>query len=122
MQKIRLVQLHLSAPVFAETRLDAIHNAENKIGSASFIRSSRCNYIFDLLYLKKQFFKMAIIKEINPKLLKRNEQIRKDYKHFADVKQLRDKKVMEILEEKYLPLSKTTIWLIITKTGFYKDS
>ena len=65
---------------------------------------------------------MAIIKEINPKLLKRNEQIRKDYKHFADVKQLRDKKVMEILEEKYLPLSKTTIWLIITKTGFYKDS
>ncbi len=64
---------------------------------------------------------MAVTKEINPKVLERNEKIRKDYKHFADVKQLRDKKVMEILEEKYLPLTKGTIWLIITQTGFYKN-
>ena len=99
-----------------------LEEINNKLEEVTIVAVKSDNYIFDLLYLKKQFFKMAIIKEINPKLLKRNEQIRKDYKHFADVKQLRDKKVMEILEEKYLPLSKTTIWLIITKTGFYKDS
>ena len=64
---------------------------------------------------------MPKIKTINPKVLERNEKIRKDYKHYADVKQLRDKKVMEILEEKYLPLTKSTIWLIITQTGFYKN-
>ena len=31
MQKIRLVQLQLSSPVFAETRLDAVYNAENRL-------------------------------------------------------------------------------------------
>jgi hypothetical protein len=64
---------------------------------------------------------MAIIKEINPKVLERNKRIRKDYIHFADVKHLRDSKIMELLEEKYLPLKQATIWLIITKTGFYKN-
>jgi hypothetical protein len=64
---------------------------------------------------------MALTKEINPKILARNERIRKEYKHYADVKHVRDKKIMEILEEKYLPLTQSTIWLIVTQTGFYKN-
>lgn len=64
---------------------------------------------------------MPEVKKINPKVLARNKRIRKEYKHYADVKHLRDDRIMEILEEKYLPLTKGTIWLIVKQTGFYKN-
>lgn len=64
---------------------------------------------------------MPEVKQINPKILARNERIRKDYVHYADVKHLRDDRIMVLLEEKYLPLTQGTIWLIITQTGFYKN-
>lgn len=64
---------------------------------------------------------MSITKAINPKVLARNERIRNQYKKYTDDKRLASDYALELLEEQFLPLTQSTIWLIITQTGFYKN-
>lgn len=64
---------------------------------------------------------MPAVKEINPKVLARNERIRKQYNKYVDVKRYASDYALELLEEQFLPLSQKTIWLIVTQTGFYKN-
>lgn len=56
----------------------------------------------------------------NPKILERNNRIRLKYKKYIDVKHYSSNYALELLEKEFLPLTKNTIWLIITQTGFYK--
>ncbi len=55
------------------------------------------------------------------KLKKRNEKIRNRYAHFIDKKHFNNEHALDLLEEEYLPLERETIWLIIRKTGHYKN-
>ena len=64
---------------------------------------------------------MSVTKEVNPKVLKRNERIRKLYKKYIDDKHFANDHALNLLEEQFLPLTQGTIWLIITQTGFYKN-
>lgn len=64
---------------------------------------------------------MPAVKEVNPKVLKRNERIRQLYKKYIDDKRYASDYALELLEEQFLPLTQGTIWLIITQTGFYKN-
>jgi hypothetical protein len=64
---------------------------------------------------------MPEVKTINPKVLARNERIRKQYNKYIDVKRLASDYALELLEDEFLPLTQSTIWLIVTQTGFYKN-
>ncbi|MDN3621328.1 hypothetical protein QWY81_17810 [Polaribacter undariae] len=64
---------------------------------------------------------MSAVKAINPKVLARNERIRKQYAKYTEQKRLASDYALELLEEEFLPLTIGTIWLIITQTGFYKN-
>jgi len=57
----------------------------------------------------------------NPKILKRNEKIRKRFDQLTEIKHYSIDYSLTLLEEEFLPLSTTTIWLIISCTGFYKN-
>lgn len=61
------------------------------------------------------------VKKVNPKILARNERIREKYAKYTDVKHYASDYALKLLEEEFLPLTLTTIWLIITQTGFYKN-
>lgn len=50
----------------------------------------------------------------------RNQRIRKRFNELSNVKHLKTERTLEILADEYLELTKDTIWLIITETGFYK--
>lgn len=50
----------------------------------------------------------------------RNERIRKRFNHLTSKKHLGTDYTLEKLEDEFLPLTKETLWLIISKTGFYK--
>jgi hypothetical protein len=64
---------------------------------------------------------MPTTKQINPKVLARNKRIRKQYNKYIDVKRLASDYALELLEDEFLPLTQSTIWLIVTQTGFYKN-
>lgn len=57
----------------------------------------------------------------NKKVLARNERIRKKYSSYIDKKHYSVDYSLKLLEDEFLPLKKTTIWLIVTQTGFYKN-
>lgn len=50
----------------------------------------------------------------------RNDRIRKRFNHLTSKQQLKTEFALEKLEDEFLPLTEETIWLIISKTGFYK--
>lgn len=64
---------------------------------------------------------MSAVKIRNTKVLARNERIREQYAKYTEQKRLASDYALELLEEQFLPLTQSTIWLIITQTGFYKN-
>lgn len=57
----------------------------------------------------------------NPRILKRNQTIRQKYKELTEKKHLDSDYAISLLEELYITLNQTTLWLIITQTGHYKN-
>lgn len=65
---------------------------------------------------------MALVKaNKQDKIIKRNERIRKRFATLTDVKKYASDYALEILADEFLPLEKDTIWLIIRRTGHYKN-
>ncbi|WP_348814084.1 hypothetical protein [Flavobacterium maritimum] len=50
----------------------------------------------------------------------RNERIRKRFDFFTSKKKWATNYTLEQLADEFLPLTEDTIWLIVSKTGFYK--
>lgn len=55
------------------------------------------------------------------KLRARNHKIRERFYHFTTVKHFKTEYALDLLEEEFLPLERETLWLIISKTGYYKN-
>lgn len=55
------------------------------------------------------------------KIMQRNEKIRKRFAVLTDEKHFNSDYALSILENEFLPLERDTIWLIIRKTGHYKN-
>lgn len=65
---------------------------------------------------------MAIVKEKKQdKIIKRNERIRQKFAFYTDKKHLDSNYALDLLTDEYLPLERDTIWLIIRRTGHYKN-
>jgi hypothetical protein len=64
---------------------------------------------------------MAATTDKNPKIKKRNELIRKKYNELTEKKHLNSDYALTLLEEMFITLEKTTLWLIISQTGHYKN-
>ncbi|MDY3352314.1 hypothetical protein PG357_10015 [Riemerella anatipestifer] len=54
-------------------------------------------------------------------LQKRNIRIRKRFSELTEVKRYAVDYALELLEDEFLPLKADTIWLIVSKTGYYKN-
>ncbi|WP_111954891.1 hypothetical protein [Chryseobacterium lathyri] len=68
------------------------------------------------------FVIMAEVKQTKQdKIIKRNERIRKRFAYYTDKKHYDSNYALELLTDEYLPLEKETIWLIIRRTGHYKN-
>ena len=61
------------------------------------------------------------VKTCNPKILERNERVRRRYRQLTEEENLKSDYVLQRLEDEFLPLNKTTLWLIVSQTGYYKD-
>ena len=65
---------------------------------------------------------MALVKvNKQDKIIKRNDRIRKRFAVLTDVKRYSSDYALEIMADEFLPLEKDTIWLIIRRTGHYKN-
>ncbi|WP_312399532.1 hypothetical protein [Chryseobacterium sp.] len=65
---------------------------------------------------------MELVKESKQeKLIKRNNRIRERFAFFTDVKHFNSNHALDLLADEYLPLEKDTIWLIVRRTGHYKN-
>jgi hypothetical protein len=65
---------------------------------------------------------MIAVKETKQdKIIKRNDRIRQRFAFFTDTKHFDSNYALELLTDEYLPLERETIWLIIRKTGHYKN-
>lgn len=58
--------------------------------------------------------------EKSPKIVKRNERLIKRWRDLTEKKFLRNDKALEILEDEFITIKPSTIWLIISGTGYYK--
>lgn len=63
---------------------------------------------------------MALNLTKQERLQLRNDRIRKRFNHLTSKEHLGTDYTLEKLENEFLPLTSETIWLIISKTGFYK--
>ena len=65
---------------------------------------------------------MAEVKQTKQeKIIKRNDRIRKRFAFYTDTKHYDSNYALDLLTDEYLPLEKETIWLIIRRTGHYKN-
>lgn len=64
---------------------------------------------------------MSTTKRKNPRILKRNELIRKKFTEYTEEKHYNTNYALQLLEETYITLTQSTIWLIVTQTGHYKN-
>lgn len=55
------------------------------------------------------------------RIKQRNDIIRDRFAELCEKQRKRSDDALEILEREWLPLRRTTIWLIISKTGHYKN-
>lgn len=55
------------------------------------------------------------------RIKERNKIIRSRFIELCEKQRKRSDDALEILESEWLPLRRTTIWLIISKTGHYKN-
>lgn len=51
---------------------------------------------------------------------KRNEKIRQRFDFLTSKKHFSLEYTLEVLSEEFMPLAETTLWLIISETGYYK--
>jgi hypothetical protein len=56
------------------------------------------------------------------RLEKRNERIRERFNFFTSKKKWATNYTLQQLADEFLPLTEDTIWLIVSKTGFYKKN
>ncbi len=55
-------------------------------------------------------------------IIKRNERIRKRFAYYTDTKHLDSEHVLDLLADEYIgSLKRETIWLIVRRTGHYKN-
>lgn len=52
----------------------------------------------------------------------RNDKIRNRYKFYDEVKKFKTEYILELLEGEFPPLLGSTIWLIVSETGYYKKA
>jgi hypothetical protein len=65
---------------------------------------------------------MAEVKQTKQdKIIKRNDRIRKRFAFYTDTKHYDSGYALDLLTDEYLPLERETIWLIIRRTGHYKN-
>lgn len=64
---------------------------------------------------------MSVVKTKSNKIIQRNERIRKRFNELTEVKHYKTEYALELLEKEFLPLEPDTLWLIISKTGYYKN-
>lgn len=66
---------------------------------------------------------MAEVKQTKQdKIIKRNERIRERFAYYTDTKHYNSDYALGLLEEEYVgSLERDTIWLIIRRTGHYKN-
>ncbi len=69
------------------------------------------------LYLPNPKHSMAS----NQKLIQRNTRIRQRFTALTDKKRLAVDYALELLADEFLPLEENTIWLIVSRTGYYKN-
>ncbi|MEO2080624.1 MAG: hypothetical protein ABGW88_13770 [Leeuwenhoekiella sp.] len=55
------------------------------------------------------------------KLKLRNARIRERFTTLTTKKRLATDYVLELLADEFLPLTEDTIWLIVSRTGYYKN-
>lgn len=55
------------------------------------------------------------------KIIQRNKKIRQRFQHLVNVQHFNLDHALDVLESEWLPLERSTIKLIITNTGYYKD-
>lgn len=68
------------------------------------------------------FCAMVDVKETKQdKIIKRNDRIRQRFAFYTDKKHFNSNHALDLLTDEYLPLERETIWLIIRKTGHYKN-
>lgn len=58
--------------------------------------------------------------EKEDRLKRRNERIRSRFAFYTSKKHFSIDHTLELLSEEFLPLQKSTIWLIVSRTGYYK--
>ena len=67
----------------------------------------------------------CVMAEVKPtkqdKIIKRNDRIRKRFAYYTDTKHFDSQYALDLLEDEYLPLERETIWLIVRRTGHYKN-
>lgn len=64
---------------------------------------------------------MSAINTKSSALIKRNNRIRERFKHYTEKKRYAIDYALELLADDFLPLTENTLWLIISKTGYYKN-
>jgi len=57
----------------------------------------------------------------NPRIVKRNELIRKKYRELTEKKHFNSDYALSKLEEMFITLSPSTLWRIVAQTGLYKN-
>lgn len=57
----------------------------------------------------------------NEKLKLRNNRIRDRFRTLTNKKRLAVDYALELLSDEFLPLEQNTIWLIVSRTGYYKN-
>jgi len=65
---------------------------------------------------------MALQLTKEQRLQLRNDRIRKRFNQLTSKDHLQVDYALEKLEDEFLPLTASTIWLIVSKTGFYKKA
>lgn len=55
------------------------------------------------------------------RLKKRNQKIREKFHYYTSEKHLSADRALFLLADEWLPLKESTIWLIVSRTGHYKE-
>lgn len=64
---------------------------------------------------------MGKVTDNKERYLRRNQKIRRKFNQYVTEKRYAIDYALELLEDDFMPLKSTTIWLIVSQTGHYKD-
>lgn len=65
---------------------------------------------------------MSGISKHTSRIAKRNEKLRERYTYYTEKKHFNTEYTLSLLADEFITLEPQTIWLIISKTGYYKNS